>query len=409
MSKALTLLATVLLLATLAFILGHGVVVPKFLWEPRLQSVQNQYPNQTIDVKRVVLALSLKPQLLLSEISITDPVRQEKVELGLLRLGFHGIESVKQGRLQLNSIALKGLAVQAEKEEDCTQPKLACLPVVPLALAARGWQSTQVANPGFFTPQLQLKKLELEQAAFTVSNAGAQQELSGKIEQLNVVLGDTVDEGQFNLGWRVAMKAPGMNNELYVAMKSQAAQSAAGEVVLSNIKTDIDGNWGGFPWTASAEQDQMRLAVKQANNGEGAPVITVSGENFRTYIRRDDLPETHQAAFSALEFEGVLPGQNWAINKAEWTYTHEDAQAWTFNMNYTASEGLLELQPETIQGSEGIPAEAQVRELNCVADETQIREDKPYWAWQEGWFRVLATHPREDSSLVLCPLKKRKD
>ena len=75
-------------------------------------------------------------------------------------------------------------------------------------------------------------------------------------------------------------------------------------------------------------------------------------------------------------------------------------------MNYAASEGLLELQPETIRGSEGIPAEAQIRELNCDADETAIREDKPYWAWQEGWFRVLNQHPQENSSLVLCPVQQ---
>lgn len=75
-------------------------------------------------------------------------------------------------------------------------------------------------------------------------------------------------------------------------------------------------------------------------------------------------------------------------------------------MNYTASEGLLELQPETIRGSEGIPAEAQVRELNCTVGDTNIREDKPYWAWQEGWFRVLNTAPAGEAGLVLCPVQQ---
>jgi hypothetical protein len=152
------------------------------------------------------------------------------------------------------------------------------------------------------------------------------------------------------------------------------------EVSLKQLKVDIDGQWNGYPWTGSAEQDLLVLRLEQTNNGEGAPFIKLNGENLRTYVRRDDLPETHQAAFSAQQFEGGLPAQNWTLIKAEWTYTHEDAQAWTFNMHYTASEGLLELQPETIQGSEGIPAEAQARELNCDADETAIRDDKPYWA-----------------------------
>lgn len=405
MSKSLKLIILTLVVALIAVVLGHGVVVPKFVWESRLLSIQNQYPDQRINLKRIVLAMSLNPKLLLSEITIDDPTRQEKVELGLLRLGFGGIESVKQGRLQINSIALKGLTVQAEKKGDCTKPTLDCLPVIPVALAARGWQSTQVANPDFMTPQLALKSIELEQATFSVNNTNAQQQLNGKVEQFKFLLGETPSSGQFNLGWQLSLKAPAVNNQIYIALKAQPAQLPSGEVVLTDLKADIDGDWGGFPWTATAEQTKLALGVQQANGGEGAPILAVSGENLRTYIRRNDLPETHQAAFSALSFQGGLPAQNWALNKAEWTYTHEDAQAWTFNMNYLASGGLLSIVPETIQGSEGIPAERQVRELNCETSAEKIREDKPYWAWQEGWFRVLNEHPGLDDGLVFCPVR----
>lgn len=406
MSKALKWSIFALILIAIGVVLSHGVIVPRFLWEPRLQTIQNQYPDQTIQVKRVVLALSLKPQLIISEIEIDAPNRQENVKIALLRFGVDAIESAQQGRLQIKAITVKGLAVDASRQADCGSISLSCIPVLPVALVARGWASTQVANPGFFTPELALNTLELEQAQFTVNNPEAQQALSGKLEQFKFKVGNSTPDNQFNLGWRVGIKTPQENNELYIAMNAQTEAGPMREVSLKQLKVDIDGQWNGFPWTGSAEQDLLVLRLAQTNNGEGAPFIKLNGENLRTYVRRDDLPETHQAAFSAQQFEGGLPAQNWTLNKAEWTYTHEDAQAWTFNMNYAASEGLLELQPETIRGSEGIPAEAQVRELNCDADETAIREDKPYWAWQEGWFRVLNQHPQENSSLVLCPVQQ---
>lgn len=406
MSKALKWSIFALVIVIAGALLAHGVVVPRSIWEPKLNSVRNQYPDQRIDVKRVVLALSFRPQLIISEIEIDDPTRKENLQLGLIKLGVNALESLQHNQIQVESLTVKGLAVQAEKDVDCTQLNLGCTPVLPVALAARAWQSTQVANPGFFTPHLDLKKLDLEQALFTVSNSAAQQEINGKIEQLKFQLDDSSENNQLSLGWRLQIKTPQESNQLYLAMNAQTETGAMREIILNNLKIELDGHWSGFPWTGSAEQDFLALRILQANNGEGAPFVKLQGNNLRTYLRRDDLPETHQAVFSAQQFEGGLPAQDWTLRKAEWTYTHENAQAWTFNMNYTASEGLLELQPETIRGSEGIPAEAQVRELNCTVGDTNIREDKPYWAWQEGWFRVLNTAPAGEAGLVLCPVQQ---
>jgi len=149
MSKALKWSIFALILIAMGVVLSHGVIVPRFLWEPRLQTIQNQYPDQTIQVKRVVLALSLKPQLIISEIEIDAPNRQENVKIALLRFGVDAIESVQQGRLQIKAITVKGLAVNASRQADCGSVNLSCIPVLPVALVARGWASTQVANPGF--------------------------------------------------------------------------------------------------------------------------------------------------------------------------------------------------------------------------------------------------------------------
>jgi hypothetical protein len=407
MSKSSKIIAALLLLGVMLVVFSHGVVVPRFLWEARLQSLQNQYLSQRIDVKRVVLALSLHPQLIITEIEIDDPSRGENVQLALLRLGMNAVSSIQQGRLQINSIVLKGLTVQSRTQADCSGFKLECTPVLPVALVARAWQGTQVANPGFFTPQLDLHKLELEQANFNVSNTQAGQELNGKIEQLKFEPGNAAAEGQFSLGWRLAVKTPETDNQLYIAMSAKSEGLQNGQVQLSQLKLDVDGKWGGFPWTGTAEQGKLVASIEQANGGQGAPFLKLSGENLRTYIRRDDLPETHQAAFSVQQFEGGLPAQNWTMNKAEWTYTHEDAQAWTFNMAYQASNSVLTIFPETIVGSEGIPADPQAREVNCKGDETATLPNNTYWAWQEGWFRVLNQAPvNNGAGLLICPVQQ---
>lgn len=241
---------------------------------------------------------------------------------------------------------------------------------------------------------------------FAVSNPQTQQRLTGQLEQFKFEFDDSANSSQLNLGWRLGAKAPGVDNQLYMSMSAQPEQLPGSALKLNKIKLDIDGKWNTFPWTGTAEQDQLVLAIEQTKNGEGALVVKFKGENLRTYVRRDDLPETHQAAFSVQQFEGGLPAQDWVLNKAEWTYTHEDAQAWTFKVNYRASDNVLEILPDTIEGSEGTPAEAQVREMNCDPDEALIRHDKPYWAWQEGWFRVLNNHPKDRFGVVLCPVQQ---
>lgn len=410
MSKALKWSIVALVLVLIAMVLNHGVVVPRFMWESRLQHIQNQYPEQTIEVRRVVLALSLNPKLIISEVYVDVPDRQENVQIAMLRLGVDGVESFRQARIQVDQIAIKGLNTSAQRQADCSQPSLNCTPLLPFALAARAWQSTQVVNPGFWTPELALKKLDVEQALFTVNNAEAQQQITGKVEQLKFHLdqhpGQNANNNQFSLGWQINTKSPEGNNQLYLTMNSQTERGQGQAVALRNLTVELKGQWDGFPWTASAEQDLLVFDTAKTNQGEGAPYLKLNGENLRTYIRRDDEPETHQAAFSVKTFTGGLPGQNWLLNKAEWTYTHEQAQAWTFDARFDAAESLIAISPATIEGSEGVPAEPQLRVLNCAKEPVLLREDKPYWVWQHGWFQVYADHPQDDAALIVCPVQQ---
>lgn len=410
MSKALKWSIAALILVLIAMVLNHGVVVPRFLWESRLQHIQSQYPEQTIDVRRVVLALSLNPKLIISEVQVDVPDRQENVQIALLRLGVAGMESFRQGRIQVDQIAIKGLNTSAQRQVDCSKPGLACMPLLPFALAARAWQSTQVVNPGFWTPQLALKKLDIEQALFTVKNTDMQQHITSKVEQLKFHLNQhaehNTNDNQFSLGWQINTQNPEGENQLYVSMNSKTESGPEGDIALRNLAVDVKGQWDGFPWTGSAEQNLLVFSTSKTNDGAGAPYLSLTGENLRTYIRRDDAPETHQAAFSVKTFSGGLPGQNWLLNQAEWTYTHEQAQAWTFDARFDAAESLIAISPATIEGSEGVPAEPQLRVLNCAREPVLLREDKPYWVWQHGWFQVYADHPEEDAGLIMCPVQQ---
>lgn len=396
---------SLLALTLIAALLSHGVVLPRFVWEPRLVQIQNQYPDHRIEVKRVVVALSHRPELILSELRVEHVPKDEQLELGLLRLRINLADSIRDGRLQVDGVTIKGLLANARKTSDCSRPNSECITVLPLAVVARAWASTQVANPGFFTPQLSLKELKIEQAEFRAQNPQAKQTLSGQIEQLHLELGDTEEHSLFNAGWRLRHEGPGTDEQIYLSLYGKPRQHAHRELTFKNLTIDMDGRWLGFPWTGTAQADLIALRIRQALEGSGAPVLKFNGDRLRTYLRRDDLPETHQAAFSVQRFEGGLPAQDWALNKAEWTFTHEDAQAWTFNMNYDAGTAALNITPETIAGSEGLPAEAHTRTTRCDLDTDKADVSRPYWVWQEGWFRILNKAAYRGDGFALCPIQ----
>ncbi|HEX4916955.1 MAG TPA: hypothetical protein VFV43_03560 [Limnobacter sp.] len=388
MPKAFKWSATALVLVVLVGVVSHGVVVPRFLWESKLKSLASQFPNQTIDVQRVVLALSLNPTLMVSGLSVQHPAQQESLDIGLLRLDFHGIESIRLGRLQLQHLGFKGIRSQAQHENDCLSTPLSCLPRLPFMMVAQVVQA-----------QMAPRSVEIEQAEFRVENPATQQILLGRIDHASHALHHRNQPDGFSLGWRLQVQAPGVNNAITVAIKA----APKGSSLFNDIQVQLDGQWGGFPWTGSLEQDQLALELAQAG-GQGAPIIKLKGKNLRAYLRRDDAPETHQAAFSARLLEGGLPAQPWRMQQAEWTYTHEDAQAWTFNLAYEPATQRLEIQPARITGSEGLPADAQTRLLNCEQATLPAVNNKPLWAWQNGWFRVYKEAPKGTAALVLCPV-----
>lgn len=400
MSKALKWSILALVLVVLAAILSHGVVLPRFVWQPQLQRLAQTYPGVEMDAQRVVVALSHKPALLVSGLAIRHHPRQEQLQIGLLRLRFNAVKSLTTGRLQLEQVGVKSLYSQANTQSDCLETPLACMPRLPLALLGPIAFGDLHQQASFWSPQWAVKRLNIEQAEFEINNPDLQQNLLGKIDQAAYTLGATAHTNNLNVGWRLDVKAPGLHNAITVAFKA----TPVAPLHFENLQLDLDGTWATYPWTASAAQDHLHLKFEQANGGTGAPLVQVAGGNLRTYIRRNDAPETHQAAFSAQTLRGGLPAQPWAFEQAEWTYTHEDAQAWTFNLNYQPELGRIAISPTTIEGSEGLPAEAQVRELNC-GPQANIRPDKPHWAWHDGWFRLGTEAMGSEGAWVLCPLQ----
>ncbi|HEX4880407.1 MAG TPA: hypothetical protein VFV39_11215, partial [Limnobacter sp.] len=280
---------------------------------------------------------------------------------------------------------------------DCSNSLLACIGTWPMRVAASGF-APRPGQPTFWQLQPALRLVEIEQAEFHVQNPTQQQSLVGRIDSAHYAFEHTGRNNAIGLGWRVQFKAPGIHNAMAISLN--ATPASAGD--WRGLRLQADGDWGGFPWTGSAEQDRLHIALAQAL-GKGAPIVQLSGQNLRTYVRRNDAPETHQAAFSAQQLVGGLPAQPWAFTQAEWTYTHEDAQAWTFNLAYNPADKQLVIEPATIAGSEGTPAHAQTRLLNCPANNAPGQGDASYWSWQAGWFRIQGSHPGEAHAWVLCP------
>lgn len=404
------LIAPFVLLCVLALIwlLSHGVPLPRFVWEPQLAALSQQFPGIEVSAKRVVLAISARPSVMVSELQVQHVGFRENLQIALFRSEFSLLDSLNTGRLQLDGLRIKGLELRATKQGNCLEVDLACLPKLPLGLLAVALETNRSKDAGFFTPAVVPGQITIEQALFTVQNPVAGETLEGRIDRFNFSLPKGQGLGDLELAYRLRAEAPQANRrdraELAARAKTRLHADYPG-LALLDLSIDASANWAGFPWTAHAAHDALVLspAVTSADGAGGPPTLRVETSNFRSYVRRDDAPETHQAAFSARHAFGGLPGQNWHLTEAEWTFTHEDANAWTFNAHWDRQRELISIEPARIAGSEGIPAQRQERVLNC--EPGGVAATKPYWLWRDGWFRVVGNYTEELSApLALCPL-----
>lgn len=414
MSNKIKWISSFLLLIALGAILAHGVVVPQFVWRPALDTLHDEYPEQRFDLKRVVAGLSHRPHLMVSGLSIQNEKRAESLDVALLKLEIDGWASLRKGQVVIDTLEIKGLDAQRISSRDCTQQGFRCLPLTPFGLAV-ALQNRLAKLPGH--PTLALSDVELTQWQLETRTLRGDPSMSAHLDLLSFLTNEDGDNTA-KLGLRVSQPTRPESesapiNGFSVALSGTPQLTQAGLNIVG-VQANATGDWQGLPWSGSLAADIVKFA--QTNEDRR---WSFEGTGFRSYIRRDDKPEIHQAAFSSLEFEGGLPLDPLIFKQSEWTFTNEKAQAWTFDMSIIPTLGLIEIKPAVIEGSEGEPAQAQSRILNCRTDtlpmlglfggpieleENDIREEKPYWTWHDGWFHSVYEYPTENVDLVLCPI-----
>lgn len=428
MTRSTKWLIGLVVVGALGAVVAHGVPVPKFVWEPALAKLQTKYPDHEIAVTRVVAGISHRPHLMVSGVKVNYPKQSESLDLALLRLEVNGWKSLKEGQLVIDSLAVKGLEAERATRWNCNDRGLRCLPLMPAGFAVAA--DSQLSKlPG--KPVLDITNLELSKWHLHTTDPDGATALDFNLDRFEFIA-RSGKEDKFALGIRMQQpvkpgEKEGNTNAMTFAATATPQMTEANQITLVGLNADVSGDWQSFPWTGSVAVDALKLtppplaeaSQERSSTNLAHTLWQFSGSGLRSYVKRDDNPEIHQAAFSSLNFEGGLPMQPLTFRKAEWTFTHEKAKAWTFDMTLIPALGMMEIKPAVIEGSEGEPAEPQARLLNCKTDgpslfgligstaklqPTEIREDKPYWAWKGGWFHTVDSYPKQDADLVLCPL-----
>ena len=375
----------------LAAIVAHGIIVPKALWADRLALLTQELPGYNATADRVVLALSSQPALMVSGLTLTNPATGERWSVGLLRIDLDGWQSLNpKASATVTAITVKGLSLQWAAGQACESP-LSCLP--PLLSAVARHAASHGTWAGLPQPTFrQLARVELNQTQLNLG-LGAWQGTT-TVDEWVLDLPTEGQSGHWRTGWRLQGQWGGAPVELtgrqQASIRLLQPQEGPWTLELADLNTDASGTLLTHPWTFSLAGKQVLLTPARGTAG-GLPILRATGQNLRAYLRRDDAPDEHQAAWSSQSFQGGFPLQPWHFRGAEWTYTHEEADAWSFNLKWDPASTQLDLEPETVEGSEAKPVTPQRRSTDC-SNLDMAKAMRPslqaVWAWVNGWFEL---------------------
>jgi hypothetical protein len=189
------------------------------------------------------------------------------------------------------------------------------------------------------------------------------------------------------------------------------SQQIGNSWALISSQMELRGQLDGYPWTGTVAFESLGLgsllkaaSTSEANDAspsEGKPQA-ISLEHFRVYLRRDDDPDEHQAVFSAARSSFHPSDGRLLIHQGEWTYTHEKAEAWTFDATVDMALHRIDIHPQIIAGSEAIPAQRQHWRWPCDSPQGQT-DIRTAWVWQQGWFeRRVTGFGGQTGGLLVC-------
>jgi hypothetical protein len=204
--------------------------------------------------------------------------------------------------------------------------------------------------------------------------------LSARIDQLRLLQDGS---GPSTLAMR--LQNPHISGNLQASAQITADDT---DFRMHNIQSDFVGRFAGFPWSLTSAAH----AIEKSDRNAFDPWKV---SDLRIYAKRDDDPDEHQAVFSAASASLHPSDGRTRFLFAEWTYTHEKAEAWSFNAELDAALGTLKLWPATIAGGEALPAKPLDLSIRCktgpdsgslAAPAASQARSKRVWIWQEGWF-----------------------
>lgn len=387
-SKTTRVCLTLLVLLLLGAIVSHGVVVPRFIWQPRLNAILAEHPDFHVQADRVVLAINLHPKLIVAGLSVKADPFDETTKVDLLSASVNGWKSLTQWQWVPEQITLKRLTLQTGRNADCTQTPRDCIPRTPFAAY------------GLLTQWLHsMPAVQMQQASFELNKPNTAGSIQAFVDDfsLNLQGNSPSSPAELNAALRL-LGSSESGRALYLTMKAYPrldTNSSNKGLELDQLALQANGRWAGYPWSGNLSAQRVAF--------EGYPVVKVNINDLKSYLRRDDAPDSHQAALAIHHAEGGLPNQAWNVQQAEWTYTADQASAWAFNLQYQPENSQISISPAAPQTVDSQPAEAQTRSLNCDAP---LRKDKPIWAWNGQWFEVAnSLNEVAGNPLVLCPVK----
>jgi hypothetical protein len=348
-----------------AIMLWHGVYMPSFLLKPIALGVEE---GRSIEFKAESFVVSMlpSPKVRLINVQINSAItKQPIVHAGLVSLEFNYSQWL-QGDLFPVSLNLKQTVFRAEKdaEGDWTLLHLKKL-------------RSDTKRPLRLPKHLSIKDSRLQ----TISATG----------QINQFLIDDLQlQTDGEASSYVAIRAGAPNDNAWNA-QLQAKLTLTGEKLqLERLEASARGDFLDFPWYATAAIDAMTLPSVKAPSWEL--------QQFRAYVRREDAPDDHQAALSVRRANFEWADGRLSAKKAEWTYTHEQAEAWTFNATVDLALQSIKIRPESISGSEALLAKAQDWRLSCQSSD----QNANVWVWQSGWFDLKRKKLAGNAPALLC-------
>jgi hypothetical protein len=348
-----------------AIMLWHGFYMPSFLLKPIASSVEE---GRAIEFKAESFVVSMlpSPKVRLINVQINSAItKQAIVHAGLVSLEFNYSQWL-QGDLFPVSLSLKQAVFTAEKdaEGDWTLLHLKKL-------------RSETKRPLRLPKHVSIKDSRLQTVSAT-----------GQITQFFIDELQLQTDGQASS--YVAIRAGAPHDNAWNAQLQTNLTLTGEQVQMQNLEASARGDFLDFPWYATAAIDDITLPSIKAPSWEL--------QQFRAYVRREDAPDDHQAALSVRQAKFEWADGRLNAKKAEWTYTHEQAEAWTFNATADLALQVLEIRPEYISGSEALLAKAQDWRLGCQNPD----QNANLWIWQSGWFDLKTKKQAGNAHILLC-------